>query len=341
MSRTEIANIIINAFVAMGTMAMAVVGVITIRKTQKSINATELSANATLRSAQATEMSIERMKDSLMPYLDLNIKWDNNLILSIRNVGSGLGRIHLVTVREDLSFDAVYQPTKYWKHIPPPFENDKGQIRIINYILGSKEECAFQLEKRTDTFNPGNQRWLSSLSVYYEDVYGRIFRSRILFTWDSPESIQVISKEHFTESVLPINELSSAFTVMDFYRIEGLRPVLYLPQFLKFHMLTSQRALIGISIPGTHFTHQKSFQIREIQFNLNTNGNPEFNVQVGNSRPFIISSNSNDGSIPPKITDPMDSETHPYLEYGLVPDGNDSPKKVELYNLLIKTPIKI
>ena len=79
MSRTEIANIIINAFVAMGTMAMAVVGVITIRKTQKSINATELSANATLRSAQATEMSIERMKDSLMPYLDLNIKWDNNL----------------------------------------------------------------------------------------------------------------------------------------------------------------------------------------------------------------------------------------------------------------------
>ena len=58
---------------------------------------------ATQRSA-ATEISVERMKDTMMPYLDLHIKWDKFLLLSIRNTGPGLGKIRLVTVRHDITF---------------------------------------------------------------------------------------------------------------------------------------------------------------------------------------------------------------------------------------------
>ena len=125
---SDIVGNIINGFVAVGTLAMAYVGFKSMKKTDHSIQ-------ATLRSAEATEKTVERMKDSLMPYLDLNIlKWNNQILLSIRNVGSGLGKIYTVTVREDIQYESVYHPTNYWRHIPPPFDKDWARVSIPNYI---------------------------------------------------------------------------------------------------------------------------------------------------------------------------------------------------------------
>lgn len=212
-----------NFIVAIGTIALAVTGVKTTWDTRKSIKAAEKSAKASQESAEATKVSVERMKDALIPYFDLSLTWDHGLILTIRNVGPGLGKIRLVTVRNDISFDSVWDPTDYWSHEAPPVKNKKGKTRIRDFVVGSKEEYSFQLQSSPPVSSSDIKSWLSSLSVFYEDVYDRVYRSRIVYTWYAPEEIRVVGKESFPDEL----SLLICSNIQQIYDIEGEKPVAF------------------------------------------------------------------------------------------------------------------
>ena len=212
-----------------------------------------------------------------------------------------------------------------------------GQSQYTELHLGPKEECTFVLDQRTDTFNADNQRWLSSLSVFYQDVYGRAFRSRLLYIWNGQQQLEAVGKEHLANVVLPPTVLSSSFSLTDFNRLEGPRPVLYFDEYLKFHMLTTKDQLFNTLIPGTQFTDKEPLILLDIEFNRTKNEKPSFHVQIAGHRAFIISYSSSNGSGTVIISDCDDYETHAYQQYGLIPDGNDSPQKTELYIHILKT----
>ncbi|WP_240984468.1 hypothetical protein [Acididesulfobacillus acetoxydans] len=67
-------------------------------------------------------------------------------------------------------------------------------------------------------------------------------------------------------------------------------------------------------------------------------GNPDFQLQIGSNLPFRLASNvKNNGSIGINILDGSGSDARPYPLYGLLPDGNDGPKIVEMYDKIVKT----
>lgn len=298
------------------------------------------SVNAALRSAQATEKTVERMKDSLMPYFDLDIVWIDQIFLSIRNVGSGLGKIRAVTIRADIQYESIYGPTDYWAGIKRTVDIYRGKTRILDHILGSKEECSFLLKQRTDTFNPTDEQiWISSLSVYYEDVYGRTFRSRILFKWHGPKNIQVMGKEHFTDVEVPSIELSRVNSIIDLNYKEGYRPIHFIQTFHKLHMLSIQNNLKGTVINGNEFTNKNKITIKDIMFNwFNNTGKPDFLIKIDNKRPFIIFAKSADYfHHDATIKDAEEgNETKSYFEYGLMPSGNNDVLLTDsLYQLIL------
>lgn len=321
---------IINFFVAAGTIAMAVVGFISINKTKESIQ-------ASLRSAEANEKTVERMKDSLMPYFVITFQISRELIISIHNVGGGLGKIRAITVREDIEFNSVYNPTRYWAGEYSSSGPGSGEIRICDYVLGAKEHCAFVLGKGT-TFNPDQQyEWLSSLSIYYEDIYSRNYCSRILYVWDRTGNVKVVATEHFDNALPPI-DFSVSFNVSHYYSIEGPRPFGYLPQYLKLHLRKLELSLTDYQIPGTPFTGHNSIQIKKITFTWN--GIPKFVVRIKDNREFIISWTSDTQMTGAIISDVLE-ETIPYEAYGLFPDGNDEGKKYELYKQIVDNLLNI
>jgi hypothetical protein len=321
-----------NFIVAVGTTSLAVTGVITMLYNWKLIKAAETSAKASRESAEATKVSVERMKDSLMPYLDLNIKWEQGMLLTIRNVGPGLGKIRLVTSRNDIEFQSIWDPIYYWSAMSPASENMKGKTRINDFVIGSKEEYTFQLRSRPPASSSDVNSWLSSLSIYYEDVYGRIYRSRVIYTWDPQEEIRVTSKESFPD-ILPIEVCSN---VQQIYDIEGEIPVIFKGQYLNLHRIRFQKRILGTKISGAAFTNNEDLTLQKVSFQWH--GNPDFQLQIGNKRPFKLASNvNNNGSIEITISDLLDEKPKPYSVYGLLPDGNDGPKLVELYQAIEKT----
>ena len=321
-----------NFIVAVGTTALAVTGVITMLYNWKLIKAAETSAKASRESAEATKVSVERMKDSLMPYLDLDVKWEQGMLLTIRNAGPGLGKIRLVTSRNDIEFQSIWDPIYYWSAMSPASENMKGKTRINDFVIGSKEEYTFQLRSRPPASSSDAKRWLSSLSVFYEDVYSRVYRSRIIYTWDAPEKIRVVGKESFPDEL----QILVCSNVQQIYDIEGETPVAFNGQYLNFHRIKFLKLILGTKIPGMAFTNNEDLILQKVDFQWH--GNPDFYLQIGNNRPFRLTSNvNNNGSVGITILDVSGTEAKPYFEYGLFPDGNDAPKIVEMYQTIEKT----
>lgn len=284
------------------------------------------SNDATQRSA-VTETSVEQMKDTMMPYLDLHIKWDKFLLLSIRNTGPGLGKIRLVTVRHDITFESVFHPTNYWTQVQTPFQDPKGQMRINDFVLSSKEESAFQLEQSSLFCPTGDYIWLSSLSIYYEDVYGRVYRSRIVYTMDKPHNIKVISKENFSDT-LPLN-ISSNFNVQDIFDLESQQPVVYRGEFLALHSLKFQKAIKNMPIAGTELTKERDLELLRIEFLWH--GFPVFHIRVGGHAPFKLSYVNINGQATISISNLTGDKVSSYSEYGLYVDGDSKPLLIDLY----------
>lgn len=129
-------------------------------------------ATATQSSVKTADKAFEREKDALLPVLQLTWSLDEETTardnvpfhLTVNNVGVGPAFIREITVRNEVNRPAVYQ-SALRRAIVPPGEFRDGEVeRDPGYVIAGSR--------------------LSSVSVWYQDVYERWYRSRLLFRYE-------------------------------------------------------------------------------------------------------------------------------------------------------------
>jgi len=173
----------INVGVPLGTMALAVF-------TWRSVKDSRESILAATRSAHAAEDSVEHLKDALKPLIDLDITGGSYYrhyvsdeeelrsevrriaaILTIRNTGTGPTRLGMMAYREDLFSENAKESIWMYRS-----ENWSKQ-RVIDTIVAPGEKVVFVMHGSQKAYS---DKSVSSLSIFYEDVYGRKFRTRLI-----------------------------------------------------------------------------------------------------------------------------------------------------------------
>jgi hypothetical protein len=363
-------NLISNSGVAIGTLALAVFtwrsvseGKKSIKAAEKSATATEESAKAThlaveqgkdsiaaaQRSAEATELTVIQMKDSLMPYLDLDVRYTTAALnLHIRNAGPGLGIIRAVTVRKDVIYPSTTDALPYWAGRNAEQSAILSHAPVTDFVVGSGEEFTIQLRTDDQNFRPQDNEWISSLSLFYEDVYGRYYRTRLLYRWfndGSADVVRTVGKEYFKLNNLPFDPASNP-NIQRIRDIEGERPVMYLPTHRAFHRIEYVNRMIHTTVRGNEFTQQKEIELLGIS--PEWNGLPKYRVKiVGETIPFILtpiwdrtsqlSASISDvpGTIP--SINPLPSGKRRYIEYGLDSQGDGENEVTRLYDTIERT----
>lgn len=336
----------ISAVSALITLLLAIAAFWQLWLSRKSIEAAKQSAEATEISAKAMQVSVERMKDAQRPYFDVGVGWHNCVTVTIRNIGPGLGKIRLVTVRTDIKNESVSKPVNYWPYIHPPFEGQKGQTMINNFVIGSEEEFTFQFMPDS-TFSSIfvddlNLNSLSSISVFYEDVYGKVYRARTVYSVESSapnclNGVIVLLKENF-EDKLPIKP-QGMFDVRWINEIEGQSPVVYRGQYLLFHRLKSIKSLEGTKLEGTEFTQNADITFLGVTFPWH--GFPQLHLQIENNLPLRLSYIQDREGQHAKIYDIDSDNRSRNSEYGLFSDGEDKDLMIMMYHQLTNNLITL
>ena len=310
---------------------------------RKSIQATE-------RSARATEESVERMKDEHMPYLALDITGTTGgFVLFVRNVGTGLARIRLATVRTDVKIESVLdEPISYWDCRSDNPDLAKGKVRLVDFVIAAGDEHSFLLASSQQFNRDGQHDYLSSLSLFYEDVYKRLYRSRLLYQHKRSNDtyvIRTVVTEHFKVDNLPVSPMSN-FNIDRLLTPEGYAPHIYRPPYGMFCLLEHRERCIGSSVAGSPFTKGKDVQIENIV--IPWHGYPEFHLRIGKNTPFALVAipigsmgefKYDIRNVPENIDScrglEAPNETLPFSEYGLIAEGRDEPKIKELYDRIL------
>lgn len=232
------------------------------------------------------------MQDSLRPHFDLDVSYEPvgdfiGLFLTIRNVGAGPGTVRLFTGRTDVHTDSCTRPLKIWDVGRPHTEEfHRGQQPLLNSVLASIDSKVFYLGRNTTEFPIIEGTFVSSLSIYYEDVFGRYFRTRIVYEINA-DKVQLIAKESFVELTLPINPMVGQ-SIDDFRVPEcSIFPVpskFYTPIYLINYLEEKKRR----EIPATEFTNGVSIRLRNVTFDRLGNGFPKFELQVGKRKLFTL-----------------------------------------------------
>lgn len=336
---------VVNGVVAIGTLAMAWYSRRMISESRKSIEASE-------RSARATEESVEQMKDGFMPYLALDIAGSTGgIALYVRNVGTGLARIRLATVRMDVKIESVLdEPISYWDCRSDNPDLMKGHVRLVDFVIAAGDEYTFLLEAGREFSRDNQHDYLSSISLFYEDVYKRLYRSRLLYqhkTWNGAYTLRTVATEHFEITSLPVSPMSN-FNIERLRLPEGYVPHLYRPPYGMFSLQEHIDRCIGSTVTGNKFTRDENIEIQNIV--IPWHGYPEFYVRIGENIPFALVAVPKDDTgqfkydirnVPANVGlwrgVEAPTENLPFSKYGLVAEGRDEPKIQELYDNVCKT----
>jgi len=334
----------VNGVVALGTLAMA-------WYSRRMIVESRRSIEAALRSAQATEESAQRMKDGLMPQLALDISGaTGGYALYVRNVGTGLARIRLVTIRTDVKIEcAIGDPISYWDCRSDNPDLAKGKVRLIDFVIAAGDEFTFLLGSGQEFSRDSQHDYLSSVSLFYEDVYKRLYRTRLLYlhkSWGGTYEMRQVSTEHFSVDTLPVLPMSN-FNIDLIRTPEGYTPHRYRPQFGVFSLLEHRNLFFGVPVAGNPFTQDKDIRVENIV--IPWHGYPEFHLRIGGHTPFALVAVPKDEmgqlkydvrNVPsnPDIWRGMEApnESPPFSQCGLVAEGRDEPQIKDLYERIYK-----
>lgn len=339
---TDIVADIINGFVAAGTLTMAGMAYRQIRQTKESILASVQTAEATLRAAVAAENEAEAtvaaFKSGLRPTLDLSIVAhnDDSFRFSVVNKGVGPGIVRVLTGRHDMA------PSDLLVHA------------LRNAVVAAGETRPFQIRKRPDRHYDGDsiRRRVTSLSVWYEDMFGDVFRSRLVFSygnesvgvWESvPMALDITSEEGLP--VLDLNKPDNAFS------FEGGCPILDRAGLRDLYKLTATRRIRehGKKFAGNAATADRPLQIRNISFYLNDY--PSLELVVDGFEPFVLTYYNRKGENAPgvQIDEPEEigfGDVVPSLSNKSIEKIGDLPRfglidKVDLYKELASLYVSI
>lgn len=324
-STQSLADAYANLGVAFGTIVLATV--------------TFAASSDSRRSIVAQEVSAERMKDTLRPLIDMDVFYQASvnpigLFLIVRNVGVGPATIRLLTGRNDVGTDCFRNAVPQWKTEDITTETYyRGQAPIVNMVLGPSEAKVLCLGTNHE-FTVVGGTWVSSLSVFYEDVYGRYYRTRLVYQRDK-DSARVIGKESFDLSEMP-------FSPWQIHDIQGFRtpegtpyPVEYRSSTTPLHFTKHAAEMKAIPVAGTDFTRNKALQIKDISFDRHNGGFPTWEIQIGQYINFKLKRTDNGVDSPATFS--LDPKL-PYRDFGLNSSGrpeNDIQCLEGLYNHIL------
>lgn len=270
--------------------------------------ATAMMAASTKRLARATKASVdtadkafEREKDALLPVIQLNwnfaagtnARGERPFCLFVHNVGVGPAFIREITVRNEVNRPALYRN------------------RLRRATLPAGDSSAAEVDREPGYVFTGPR--LSSVSVWYQDVYDRWYRSRLLFRYEQLES-------DATHPVVPLFEEFARLSGPPPYAwdtVRDLRPANYvglaeagrcipwnpLSVGEEWHTLEAGAKAQSVELPGQALCGGKPLIIKDMGFWLDTAW-PQFTIEVRGCRPLalVVRSTGFDNPSPKDVT---------------------------------------
>lgn len=322
----------LNLLVAIGTIAMAVFTWMAVVATKRSMDETEAALAVAVRTAEATERSSERMKDSLRPHFDLSVQVGMTLegrsevrllVLTIRNVGNGPGIIRLLSHTTDV---VAIRPSDTVSVEEYGNGSELRQEQISDLSIGAHEETKLRLGHKSALYD--KEEKTGSVSIFYEDLYGRSYRARLVYSFGLNNDGAVIiplNREHFTEVRVPV-----ITDVRQHQDIEG-PSTQYLSVFQRLHLFNFVKDNIGKIIVNQDVSQTGEVEI--VNINIKDDGFPEFHLRVAAYPAFILISNKANGAHRKVYVRNSDyAEPEAFQDVGLIARGsNDDQRLSDLY----------
>ncbi|MCF8568540.1 hypothetical protein LLE49_27865 [Alicyclobacillus tolerans] len=199
----------------------------------------------------------------------------------------------------------------------------------MNMVLGPNEETVLGL-KEGQTF-PNH---VSSMSLFYEDVYDRYYRTRIVYKAGSMDTYEIIGKELWDHSELDhIPPFFGWKVATDYSSIERYfqqpegtsKTVPYdKDKTTAWHFIKRVTEVKNQPITGIAFTGNKPIRILELSMSGH-HGLPAWKLQIGNYKAFNLEKNY-------ELTPVLQPSHVSYTEFGLEPTS-DTPEGVSLQGL--------
>ena len=264
---------------------------------------TRQMAHQTQRSVETEREAMERAKDSLMPVLEISYQvrapldaTESNHIftLTVTNVGVGPAFIREITTREEVGRHDVYRSALRSSVIPAGATNSSTFDRSATIIV-SKDI-------------------ISSLSVWYTDVYGRWYRTRVVLQYPS-----LNEKDHWINTRTLIREFLPHISEPSFSDgdIHNMYPDNYVgryelgrlvqpggPLSPQWYTLEAIQRTRGTTISGADVSHGAPIQVLDMSWWFGQSL-PEFTLQIRGYGPFVLGlrRNHENGSQQPIILD--------------------------------------
>ena len=247
---------------------------------------TQKMAEATRATVAAEHSAIEQAKDALMPVVA--IEWSihysaeaasspQTFQLTLHNYGTGPAFIREVTARNEVSVSALY-------HSP-----------VRTTVLQTGTQFVGELEGELTT-SVGFAEEISSVSIWYTDVYDRWFRSRIVVQYprrtptDAWIKTPVLAREFLKNIPQPS---------MSYGDIHNRYPQNYVGHFelgrfipaseltAEWYTLETRQKIQRLRINGTATTHNQPLLITDISYWVKT-PYPAFTLQIGQHPSFVL-----------------------------------------------------
>jgi len=146
-----------------------------------------------------------------------------------------------------------------------------------------------------------DEELVTSFSVWYEDVFGRKFRTRSVVTYGGRAQPRVLVREQFAVEAMP----NPDSTIGQLGSIEMLafgRPVPYSPLWEDLYPRRRVAQCVGVELPGNEFT--LGTRIRLLDLDFWGDASPTLSLQVRKFSPFTIwlaKDDTRPGGIRPRI----------------------------------------
>lgn len=254
--------------------------------TRQMAQATNKSVKVTETALDLERQTLDHAKDALMPILDLAVDLSPLPISSFNplgklvmtNHGVGPALVREVTFRNEVYPSFVYQAPERHSTVTPSASVSLRLTPNVHFSFDSED--------------PGTN-YLSSISVWYEDVYGRAYRSRLVFQYVCSDSgdISVIPLDREFDRPREIPAIIYAgmapYPPGAAWMCEGGRVI---PQFdlnLALVRLDAIGRIASDLLPECLATQGLAYYVRDWGFWLDTN-RPQWTIEIPGHPQFIL-----------------------------------------------------
>lgn len=262
-------------------------------ETHHLADATKAMAEATQEAVTIEQKSLIQSQDALMPVLELHIRSGESLLrpdgkpdrefifatLRLENHGPGPAFIREFTMREEVDwFDIFTSPLRH-------------------AVVASHGAVELPLKFRPNNRLP-QQECVSSFSVWYDDVYGHHYRSRVVFTYASKKDPnrerewRAITKLGYTfqrnEVAAPSFTYNSPLPTKQLVWLqEGGRVIPAAGRNPAWYRLNAVKDVSTDWQDGVPVTNQQRFRLVDWTFWL-SDSRPQITLEVEGHAPFVL-----------------------------------------------------